>query len=272
MIPVNLIRTGVYEDIGLRMSQEDEHAIYRFEEISFFSAEVYDGHGGYEAALIASEMLTPSFISFLKENESSDPVLLIEKAYLYVDGYLLERKVQSGTTVAAFYVIGDRFYASNVGDTRVVIGTGGGFSLLTKDHKPYLDDERRRIESLGGRVITYDIPRVQGILAISRALGDPYLKPFVAPYPNVVEGYLGKENDYVVVACDGVWDVLEPMDVISLVRREKEPELAARRIGEEALSNGSTDNITVIVVDLREYSGRLEREEFSILRVWERKT
>lgn len=271
MISVDLIKTGVYEDIGLRWSQEDEYAIYRIDEIPFFSAEVYDGHGGREAALIASEMLTPCFLDLFKEDRSSDPLVLIEKAYLYVDRHLIERNIQSGTTVAAFYVIGDKFYASNVGDTRVVIGKGNGFTLLTKDHKPYLDEERERIERLGGRVITYDIPRVQGILAISRALGDPYLKPYVSAYPNVVEGELGKENDYVIVACDGVWDVLEPAYVIKIARDLKDVELAAKRIGEVALTMGSTDNITVLVVDLRDYSANLQREEFSILRVWERK-
>ncbi len=249
---------------------EDMHAIYQDEARTFFAAEIYDGHGGKEAAEITSRMLTPYFMhAWAKElekplkdrrNESE----LLREAYLSVDAHLVERDVRSGTTAANLYIIGDRFLAANAGDTRVIIGTGNGFSFLTKDHKPDLPEERARIESLGGRVISYGAPRVEGILAMSRALGDRGLKPYVSSEPRIVEGHPGKENDYAVLACDGVWDVLMPDDVMLIVRAAIDPGRASKEISKKALDHGSTDNITVIVLDLREYVKELKRKMMEI--------
>ncbi|MDD1741766.1 MAG: PP2C family protein-serine/threonine phosphatase, partial [Methanotrichaceae archaeon] len=76
------------------------------------------------------------------------------------------------------------------------------------EHKPYLTQERARIEAAGGKVLLMDIPRVQGELALSRALGYSQLKPYIIAEPRIVEGTLGRENDFAVIACDGLWNVL----------------------------------------------------------------
>ena len=267
------ITYGISEEIGWRSHMEDEHAIYRDDAREFFAAEIYDGHGGKEAARIASEMLTPYFIHAravsiekpLRERYSDYE--LLREAYLTVDARLVEKGVESGTTAANFYIIGDRFLAANAGDTRVIIGTRKGVSFLTKDHKPELAEEKMRIENLGGQVIFHGTPRVQGILAISRALGDTVLKPYVTAEPRIVEGYLGKENDYAVLACDGVWDVLTPDDVIDIVRSMGDPTKAAVEVSNKALNHASTDNITVIVLDLQECTKGLRRERIEIIRI-----
>jgi serine/threonine protein phosphatase PrpC len=265
------ITYGISEKIGCRSLMEDVHAIYQDADRKFFAAEIYDGHGGREAAEITSRMLTPYFMhAWAMEFEK--PLLkdrrgeceLMREAYLSVDAHLIERGIKSGTTAANLYLIGDRFLAANAGDTRVIIGTRKGFSFLTKDHKPDLPEERARIESLGGRVLSYGAPRVEGILAMSRALGDTGLKPYVSSEPRIVEGYPGKENDYVVLACDGVWDVLAPDDVIKTVRTVTDPWRASEEISKKALHLGSTDNITVIVLDLREYVKGLKRKHMEI--------
>jgi protein phosphatase 1L len=253
------ISYGFIEDIGQRTSMEDAHAFYHVPEKLFFSAEIYDGHGGKRAAQIAAEMLTPCFLRLWKM-EAQKPLKerrgeseLLRQSYMEVDDHILDTGVESGTTAATFYIIDKKFIASNVGDTRVIIGTKAGVDLLTVDHKPSLPEERSRIEELGGKILGYGIPRVQGILAVSRALGDVGLKPFVTCEPRVVEGHLGMENDFVVLACDGVWDVLNPQDVIQIARSAENPRDGARQIKEKALDCGSTDNISVIVLDLRNY-------------------
>lgn len=264
------ITYGVTEKVGCRSHMEDMHAVYQDAERTFFAAEIYDGHGGKEAAEITARMLTPYFMhAWAKElekplkdrrNESE----LLREAYLSVDAHLVETDVKSGTTAANLYIIGDRLLVANAGDTRVIIGTGNGFSLLTKDHKPDLPEERARIESLGGRVISYGVPRVEGVLAMSRALGDTGLKPYVTSEPRIVEGFPGEENDYAVLACDGVWDALTPDEVIEIVRTVVDPRAASEEISKMALNHGSTDNITVIVLDLREYVKGLKRKMMEI--------
>jgi serine/threonine protein phosphatase PrpC len=247
-------------DIGWRDSMEDEHAIYQIPEKEFFSAEIYDGHGGRRAAQIAAETLTPNFLHAesrypggiggerLGENEN------LRKAYMEVDKSIVDSGADSGTTAVTFYIIGGRFIAANVGDSRAIIGTKRGHCFaLTVDHRPSLADEKSRIESLGGSITSLGTPRVQGVLAVSRALGDQKLKPYISSEPRVVEGHLGRENDFVVLACDGVWDVLSPTEVIKAVRTSKEPQAGAEKIKEMALDHGSKDNISVIVLNLRNY-------------------
>ena len=264
------ITYGISEKVGCRSHMEDAHAIYQDADRKFFAAEIYDGHGGREAAKIAAGMLTPYFMhAWAKESEKPlrdrrNEYKLLREAYLSVDAHLVERGIRSGTAAANLYIIGDRFLVANAGDTRIIIGTKKGFSLLTKDHKPDLPEEKVRIESLGGRVLSYGAPRVEGVLAMSRALGDTGLKPYICSEPRIVEGYLGKENDYAVLACDGVWDVLTHDDVIQTVRAVIDPRVASEEISKKALDQGSTDNITVIVLDLREYVKGLKRRNMEV--------
>jgi protein phosphatase 1L len=264
------ITYGISEEIGWRSRMEDAHVIYQDPARDFFAAEIFDGHGGREAAETASRMLTPYFIdTWTKELEKPlrdrrNCLDLLREAYLGIDAHLAESGIKSGTTAASLYIIGDRFLAANAGDTRVIIGTENGVSILTKDHRPELPEERMRIESLGGSVVSYGIPRVEGILAMSRALGDTGLKPYVSSEPRIVKGHLGKENDYAVLACDGVWDVLAPDDVIKTVRLTIDPRKASEEISKKALDQGSKDNITIIVIDLREHTKGLKREHMEI--------
>jgi protein phosphatase 1L len=267
------ITYGIAEDIGLRPSMEDAHSVFDVQEEGLFSVEVYDGHSGAAAAYAASEILTPHFLSLLKSERSKSvddkrPYReLLREAYVAADSYIVDRGIESGTAAATFHLLDGRFLAANAGDSRVIIGTRRDAVQLTLDHKPDVPAERSRIESLGGRVITYVVPRVQGILAMSRALGDAVLKPYVSPEPRIVEGFLGSENDFVVVACDGVWDVLKPGEVIGVVRDAGDPQLAAERIVAKALSAGSSDNVTVIVLDIRQHTAQLARRKMEITAV-----
>ena len=129
---------------------------------------------------------------------------------------------------------------------------------LTVDHKPDLPGERARIEALGGRVVSYDVPRVQGVLSMSRSLGDAPLKPFVTAEPRIAEGVLGRGNDIAIIACDGLWDVLTSEEAVAIARNAAGPEEAARLLQATALERGSMDNITVIVLDLKAYTARCE--------------
>jgi protein phosphatase 1L len=265
---------GIAEEVGFRPSMEDAHAIWDEEDV--FSAEIYDGHGGNMGALLAAEFLTPHFLSLVRAERARDapesrtgPELL-RAAYLAADQYICSRPTTSGTAAATIHILDGQFLAANVGDSRVIIGTNRGAIQLTVDHKPDLPEERSRIEGFGGRVISRDVPRVEGMLAMSRALGDSELKPYVSSEPRIVEGFFGTENDFVVVACDGVWDVLTLEEVIATVREVEDTNQAAQKIVALALASGSTDNVSVIVVDLRDHTRGLTREKMEIVSVLDR--
>lgn len=100
---------GMREDIGFREAMEDQRAIYDNEERSFFSAEIYDGHGGKKPAEIAAEMLTPAFLHAL-DREMKKPAFsrrseadLLRDTYLEVDAYIVKKHLEAGTCAVQLY-------------------------------------------------------------------------------------------------------------------------------------------------------------------------
>ena len=93
--------------------------------------------------------------------------------------------------------------------------------------------------------------RVEGVLAVSRALGDRMLKTFVISEPEIKTWTRQTIDHYIVLATDGVWDVLSNEEVARLVIEADEPQWASKIVMEEAYGRGSMDNICVVVIDLR---------------------
>lgn len=90
--------------------------------------------------------------------------------------------------------------------------------------------------------------RVGGVLAMSRAFGNRLLKQFVVAEPEIQEQEIDDEADFLILASDGLWDVVPNEDAVSLVKMEEDPEAAARKLTETAFGRGSGDNITCVVV------------------------
>ncbi|HVN25604.1 MAG TPA: hypothetical protein VMT71_16670, partial [Syntrophorhabdales bacterium] len=109
------ISYGIAQEIGLRPSMEDAHAIYDISEEGLFSAEVYDGHSGRNAADVSAEMLTPHFLSLLKSKRfgsvytKSDYGELLREAYLATDDYIVKRGIRSGTAAATLHIFDEVF-------------------------------------------------------------------------------------------------------------------------------------------------------------------
>lgn len=123
-------------------------------------------------------------------------------------------------STAVVAVVGPRhLVVSNCGDSRAVLCRGGAAIPLSSDHKPDRPDELERIQAAGGRVIFWDGARVFGVLAMSRAIGDSYLKPFVISDPEVrvVERKDG-EDEFLILASDGLWDVVSNEVACNVVR------------------------------------------------------
>lgn len=116
-------------------------------------------------------------------------------------------------------------YCGNAGDSRAVCSRCGVAEPLSTDHKPTLPGERERITAAGGWV---DANRVNGNLALSRAFGDFVFKrnprqtaenQIVCANPDVYSRRLHPEEDeFIVLCCDGVWDVMTNQEVISFIR------------------------------------------------------
>ncbi|XP_047094574.1 probable protein phosphatase 2C 52 [Lolium rigidum] len=211
---------------------------------------IFDGHGGSRAAEYLKEHL---FENLMKHPEfMTDTKLAISETYKKTDSEFLESEVNThrddGSTASTAVLVGNHLYVANVGDSRAVISKSGKAIALSDDHKPNRSDERKRIESAGGIVMWAGTWRVGGVLAMSRAFGNRLLKQFVVAEPEIQEQEIDDEADFLILASDGLWDVVPNEDAVSLVKMEEDPEAAARKLTETAFGRGSGDNITCVVV------------------------
>lgn len=169
---------------------------------------------------------------------------------------------QVGTT-AVVALVGDRqLYVGNCGDSRAVLCRAGLAFPLTDDHKAAREDETARVQAAGGEVMWWNGERVMGVLAVSRAIGDHYLRPFVIAQPEVTILTRSDEDDLLLLASDGLWDVLSNQEACSLAQRclkraqqrgasrQTAARVAASVLTRAAIDQGSSDNVTVVVVDL----------------------
>ncbi|PPD85312.1 hypothetical protein GOBAR_DD17767 [Gossypium barbadense] len=177
-----------------------------------------------------------------------------------------------GSTAVVALVCSSHIVVANCGDSRAVLCRGKEAMALSSDHKPSRDDEYVRIEASGGKVIQWNGHRVFGVLAMSRSIGDRYLKPWIIPEPEVMFIPRAREDECLILASDGLWDVISNEEacevarrrillwhkkngVPSLVERGKGIDPAAQAAAEYlsmlAIQKGSRDNISVIVVDLK---------------------
>ncbi|KAK5154963.1 phosphatase 2C-like domain-containing protein [Cryomyces antarcticus] len=137
-------------------------------------------------------------------------------------------------------------YTANVGDARIVLCRNGKALRLSYDHKGSDENEGRRVASAGGLILNN---RVNGVLAVTRALGDAYMKDLVTGHPYTTETVIQPDVDeFLILACDGLWDVCTDQEAVDLVRHTQDPQHASRLLVEHALTRFSTDNLSCMVV------------------------
>lgn len=143
-------------------------------------------------------------------------------------------------------------WVANVGDSRCVLAHGNRAVELSTDHKPNNPEEKKRIEDLGGSVsLIKGTWRVEKTLALSRAIGDIHLKPYVIAQPDILHRRILDTDTWLILATDGIWDVLSSQDAINLIASCKTANEAASRLVVAGHTLGSQDNLTALVVDLR---------------------
>ncbi|CAF0944906.1 unnamed protein product [Rotaria sordida] len=291
------IRYGLGSMQGWRVDMEDAHAtILKLDDNhwscwSYFG--VFDGHAGFRTAVKAAEKLHLHILSSLntlvQDNLNGKSSLLnvtssqldfnkfemaIKDAYFKFDNEWREENRtinpddKSGTTAISCLIDAERVYFLNVGDSRAILVSNEGRILLaTKDHKPSDQMERQRIQEAGGTVL---IQRVNGSLAVSRALGDFEYKnnsnrrpdqQLVSPEPEVtchtrnltIDSSKQEEQvAFIVLACDGIWDVVtnEELATYILGRMHVTDDLSeiCNSVLDMCLYKGSKDNMSLIII------------------------
>jgi len=230
---------------------------------------VFDGHGGSLVANSSQELLLPAIFRtpVFKEGDVRSPEIL---ANALKEGYFeLDRELRShpklstgedvsGSTATSALITPTHIIVGNVGDSRTMLVAGGSVRFASEDHKPSSEKESKRIYEAGGHV---QIGRVNGNLAVSRALGDFVYKdtPHLPEHAQKVSAEADLsiferkgDEEYIVLACDGIWDVQSCENVREFItdhlKAGVKPSEICERLIDHCLNRDSKDNMTVIIV------------------------
>lgn len=279
----NGLKYGVVSMQGWRVEMEDSHSAViglpgDFKDWSFFA--VFDGHCGSIVSAHCAANLLPTIIEtdeFKKiapktpegEGENNDLETTIRGAihtgFLKLDETMRQMPCvangedKSGSTAVCTLISPTHFYIANCGDSRAVLCRNGEAAVCTMDHKPTVAAEKKRIQDAGGSVM---IHRVNGSLAVSRALGDFEYKSvegrgpteqLVSPAPEIyVETRKPEEDQFLVLACDGIWDVMTNEDLCQFIRHQLTitDDLAkvCSAVVDNCLFKGSRDNMSIVLI------------------------
>ncbi|BAT85999.1 Protein phosphatase 2C 37 [Vigna angularis] len=295
---------GVTSVCGRRRDMEDSVSLRPFFSLEgFHYFGVFDGHGCSHVATMCKERLHEIVNEeILDGDDSLQWGTMMQSSFARIDEEVFRRSQSNqtfncrcelqtphcdavGSTAIIAILTPDKIVVSNCGDSRAVLCRGGVAIPLSSDHKdnrfwirvvqPDRPDELLRVESKGGRVIYWDGARVLGVLAMSRAIGDYYLKPFVISEPEVTVTERSDDDECLILASDGLWDVVSnetACGVVKMCLKSQKPPTppgspghgyvtadgsdrgcsdASILLTKLALARHSADNVSVVVLDLR---------------------
>lgn len=270
---------GSDRNMGRRKYMEDVEVLFENIRASNSLVNVYgvlDGHGGDDCSQHCAEDIPMKIAGNLRKGKTSSEALFC--SFRDTDEEYLRNSsgVSAGSTanIALFDRTRSVVYVANTGDTRAVLCRNFKAVDLSLDRKASDPEEIARIASAGGFVVNN---RVSGSLAITRALGDGHLKArqknVLIPDPEITFFVPCRQDQFVVIATDGLWDVVSSQQAADFVRQHLEtnglsfPEAgngdvsslqtsevqrklknAAKDLISHALGLGSADNITVVVL------------------------
>jgi serine/threonine protein phosphatase PrpC len=255
---------------GIRESNEDEHVIIEnidskdknLNKVNMLA--VYDGHGGPHVSKFLKDNMFRYFLKKTNDNKFNDN----KKTINYINGVFnhLQNKLKkqkfakySGSTALVTLETKNRnkrnLWVANTGDCRSVMCNRYNIAIqLTKDHKPNCMEERKRIEGLNGKIVfDGDDWRVKD-LSLSRAFGDLDATPYVTHLPQIYKYKISNSDKFIILACDGLWDVMSNQEVINFILEYKskidplkDNINIAEKLAKFAINSGSSDNITIII-------------------------
>ena len=251
---------------GIRETMEDAELVtegihatpsgqFPFKLFGIFDGHSKDGHDGIKAAQFVGSNFSSYLCSKLtltcKENLSDEGIFkALKECCKQLDA---DYKGKGGCTGTIALVINNSLWVANVGDSRTIfVKEDGAIVQASHDAKPSDEAYQARIHQLGGQVIN---GRVNNDLAVARSFGDHDIIGkdgicCVAPNPKITK--FDADFKYLILACDGLYDVATTNEVGAAVKEmhaeDKDPEEMAKRLIHSAVRMGTQDNVSVIVV------------------------
>jgi protein phosphatase 2C family protein 2/3 len=263
---------------GIRPTMEDEEVaiddlvMNSFPDLPVSWYGCYDGHGSHECSQFLKKNLHKLFqTNFPSTSLSRDQIAhSLVRTFVAADteftSFARQRGISPnvGAVVVVVTIIANTIFCANLGDARAILARGDGSLLcLSNDMKPNNPQECERIKKCGGQVVNN---RVNGRLAVSRAIGDLEFKPsgIVSNIPEIRAVNKQPDDEFIVIACDGLFDVMTSEEVVSFVRlkistsvdNKLEPnpkQIAIDLVTESIMKRNTSDNVTVMVILLKKY-------------------
>ena len=206
---------------------------------------VFDGHGGSDVVKYIKDRLPEIIkknINELKPIEQSltDSFNKIDDELKFYDSEY------TGSTATIVLLNDNKIYCANVGDTRAYIVYDNYIKPISTDHKCTVPSEAERIFNLGGKITK---GRVQGQLVLSRSLGDLYCKKFgVSNIPDISINKIDDRVKYIIIASDGVWDVVDEDTVFNMSKLKKSADDFCKDLVKLSIDKQTKDNVCCIVI------------------------
>lgn len=228
---------------------------------------VFDGHGGKDVAQYCSTRAHQVFFGVKTEHPDWAMSQVWSQTYSTLDKEIQENLAiedadcegATCTTCHLLVLPNGKFQISvaNVGDSKAILIDDNDMQVLSETHRPTNESEEKRVKAEGGRITGERNKRLNGRLAVTRALGDHLMKkttkgltsiPFIQDIVNVDDSI----QSVIVMASDGLWDVVPDSLVMHTVRSSTEGATAiAEKLKGLALQHRSMDNIAVVVVKIK---------------------
>lgn len=228
---------------------------------------IFDGHGGVDIAEKLKDEIGTRFSKLVNSTSSGEAAVSIENLLKFLfrklDEDILKQftdpniKYEStnfssmGSTCTVIFLSKESnntfLYCANVGDSRALIVSKGGATRISYDHKPTDDFENKRIKGSGGAIFG---GRLFGQFSLTRAIGDAAIKKWVISEPFIKKLAVSDNDKYVVIASDGIWDVITDDNCYELSIGKSTAKEYCEELINTAISRWSKDNISCIVIKL----------------------
>jgi protein phosphatase 1L len=238
---------------GYRPSMQDTFDFRIDKDKKFACFGIFDGHGGKDV----SEYLEKNLFNNILKSTEKDIKLKIKNTFLETNNNIQTNF--TGSTAITVFFYEDKLFIANVGDSRTIISKKKLAVALSDDHTYKNKAEKYRILKSGGFFNSSN--RVCGSLIPTRAFGDLYLKKYIIAEPDIFTLTLNEDYEYLILACDGLWDAVENQEAVDLISGKETIDDMSLVLVREALKKGSSDNITVIVINLKELKKVLNNHE-----------
>ena len=209
---------------------------------------IFDGHGGTDVVKFVKTRLPQLIKIYL--NDLFPVEIAFKNAFKKVDEELkFFDSEYIGTTATLILIKDNKIYCANVGDSKAYIIYDKTYKQISNDHKCTNEDERKRIAEIGGKIIKN---RVMGQLILTRTLGDLYVKQFgVINTPDINVYDINETINYIIIASDGVWDVVDLDTITNMGKAGKNVGEFCKDIVKLAINKGTKDNVSCIVISFK---------------------